>query len=160
RGTFRVESFPGTLADIGASKDEYLASLKGSRRHNVLKKIRRSHANVALRSEVVQQPSLDEVFPLFWQTYERASTRFEKLNRDFFARISEVPYTRFIVLREQSSGAMVAFMMCFELGTKLINKFVGMDYKRPGDWQLHFRLWEATLEYAYSRGVRQIQSGQ
>jgi hypothetical protein len=70
-----------------------------------------------------------------------------------------VPCTRFIVLRE-ATGAMVAFMMCFELGTKLINKFVGMDYRRPGDWQLHFRLWEATLDYAYSRGIRQIQSGQ
>jgi len=158
-GTFRVPSFPGTIVELGASKEEYLASLKGSRRHNVLKKIRRSHANAALRAEVLQKPPLDEIFPLFWQTYERSTTRFEKLNREFFARISHVECTRFITLREES-GAMVAFMMCFELGAKLINKFVGMDYKRPGEWQLHFRLWEATLDYAYSRGIRQIQSGQ
>jgi hypothetical protein len=158
-GTFSVVSFPGTLVELGADRAAYLASLKGSRRHNVVKKIRRSHANASLRAEVLQQPPLDEVFPLFWQTYERSSTRFEKLNREFFARIAEVPCTRFIVLRE-ATGAMVAFMMCFELGTKLINKFVGMDYRRPGEWQLHFRLWEATLDYAYSRGIRQIQSGQ
>jgi len=159
-GTFRVTSFPGTVVELGASKDEYFASLKGSRRHNVRKKMRRSHENAALRAEVLQRPPLDEIFPLFWQTYERSSTRFERLNREFFARISEVPCTRFIALREQSSGAMVAFMMCFELGAKLINKFVGMDYRRPGEWQLHFRLWEATLDYAYSQGIRQIQSGQ
>jgi hypothetical protein len=55
---------------------------------------------------------------------------------------------------------MVAFMLCFELAPKLINKFVGMDYRRPGEWQLHFRLWDAVVDYALSRGLTSIQSGQ
>lgn len=162
-GTFRVVSFPGTIVELGADKGSYLASLKGSRRHNVLKKIRRSRSHFAARAEVLQNPPapvLAEIFGLFTQTYERATTRFERLTPEFFARIAEVPCARFIVLREEPSGAMVAFMLCFELGAKLINKFVGMDYRRPGEWQLHFRLWDAVIDYALSRGVRAIQSGQ
>ena len=162
-GTFRVESFPGTLVELGADKAAYLASLKGSRRHNVLKKIRRSVSHFSARTEVLQGPQprvLDEIFALFVQTYERASTRFERLNREFFARIAQVPCARFVTLREEASGEMVAFMLCFELGAKLINKFVGVDYRRPGEWQLHFRLWDAVVDYALSRGITTIQSGQ
>jgi len=163
-GLFRVVSFPGTIVEFpGASKDDYFAGLKGSRRHNLRKKIRRSNAAVAVRREVLQAPSaklLDEIFALFSQTYERATTRFEKLTREFFARIAAEPCTHFIVLREEASGEMLAFMLCFELAPKLINKFVGIDYRRPKEWLLHFRLWDAALDFALARGLRAIQSGQ
>ncbi|HZE61960.1 MAG TPA: peptidogalycan biosysnthesis protein [Burkholderiales bacterium] len=162
-GMFRVESFPGTIAELGGDKAAYLASLKGSRRHNLLKKVRRSVSHLAVRSEILQRPeprALDEIFPLFMQTYERSSTRFERLPREFFAQIAEAPCARFIVLREDKSGEVIAFMLCFELGAKLINKFVGMDYGRPKEWQLHFRLWDTVVDYALSRGVHAVQSGQ
>ncbi|MCX7172217.1 MAG: hypothetical protein NTY41_18585, partial [Proteobacteria bacterium] len=42
----------------------------------------------------------------------------------------------------------------------VINKFVGIDYARPREWLLYFRLWEAALDWALSRGARSIQSGQ
>ena len=162
-GTFRVVSFPGTLVELGANKAAYLASLKGSRRHNVLKKIRRSVSQVSVRTEVLQKPEprvLDECFALFMQTYKRATASLERLNREFFARIAEVPCARFVTLREEKSGDMIAFMLCFELAPRLINKFVGMDYGRPREWQLHFRLWDAVVDYALSRGLSAIQSGQ
>lgn len=163
-GLFRVVSFPGTIVELGgASKEDYLASLKGSRRHNLRKKIRRSNAAVAVRREVLRAPGaevLDEMFALFQQTYERATTRFEKLTREFFARIAAEPCTHLIVLREEVSGEMLAFMLCFELAPKLINKFVGIDYRRPKEWLLHFRLWDAALDFALARGLRAIQSGQ
>lgn len=162
-GMFRVESFPGTLVELGADKAAYLASLKGSRRHNLRKKIRRSESQFSARADVLQKPearALDEIFALFMQTYERSTTHFERLNREFFAHIAEVPCARFVTVREDKSDAMVAFMLCFELAPKLINKFVGMDYRRPGEWQLHFRLWDAVVDYASSRGLTSIQSGQ
>jgi hypothetical protein len=162
-GMFRVVSFPGTLVELGADKAAYLAGLKGSRRHNVLKKVRRSVTHVAVRTEVLQNPdasALSAIYALFRQTYERSTTRFERLTPEFFAHIAEVPCARFIVLREAKSGDMLAFMLVFELGTRLINKFVGIDYRRPGEWQLHFRLWDTVVDYALSRGLRQIQSGQ
>lgn len=162
-GMFRAESFPGTIVELGADKAAYLASLKGSRRHNLLKKVRRSVSHLTVRTEVLEQPEsrvLDEIFALFMQTYERSSTRFERLPREFFDQIAQVPCARFIALREEKSGEMIAFMLCFELGAKLINKFVGMDYRRPKEWQLHFRLWDPVVDYALSRGLHAIQSGQ
>jgi predicted N-acyltransferase len=111
----------------------------------------------------VQRPDgrvLDALFGLFWQTYEKATTRFEKLNRRFFEIVAARPESHFIVLRERSSDEMIAFMLCFDLGSRIINKFIGIDYRRPRDWLLYFRLWDSALEWALSRGAGAIQSGQ
>jgi len=163
-GLFPVVSFPGTVVEFSSPrKEDYFASLKGSRRHILRKKLRRSAAQAALHTEVIQRPQgevLDQVFALFGQTYERAETRFEKLNRKFFALIAEQPMAHFIVLREPASGAPVAFMLCFELGPKVINKFIGIDYRRPKEWLLYFRLWDAAVDWALARGAQSIQSGQ
>ena len=113
--------------------------------------------------EVVQHPDglvLDEVFSLFWQTYEHATVRFEKLNRKFFEIVATQSVTHFILLRERSSNEMIAFMLCFAVGSKLINKFIGIDYRRPREWLLYFRLWDAAVDWALSRGADTIQSGQ
>ena len=161
---FRVVSFPGTIVEFpGRSKEAYFAALKGTRRHALGKKLRRSAARVDIRIEIIQGPdgrTLDALFGLFWQTYQKATTRFEKLNRKFFEIVATRPESHFIVLREQSSDEMVAFMLCFDMGSRIINKFIGIDYRRPRDWLLYFRLWDAAVEWALSRGADAIQSGQ
>ena len=161
---FRVVSFPGTIVQFpGRSKEAYFAALKGTRRHALRKKLRRSAARVDIRVEIVQGPdghTLDTLFGLFWQTYQKATTRFEKLNRKFFEIVATRPESHFIVLREQSSDEMVAFMFCIDMGSRIINKFIGIDYRRPRDWLLYFRLWDAAVEWALSRGADAIQSGQ
>jgi peptidoglycan biosynthesis/recognition FemAB-like protein len=161
---FRLVSFPGTIVELpGRSKEAYFAALKGTRRHALRKKLRRSAASVDLRVEIVQGPdgrALDALFGLFWQTYQKATTRFEKLNRKFFEIVATRPESHFIVLRERSSDETVAFMLCIDMGSRVINKFIGIDYRRPRDWLLYFRLWDAAVEWALSRGADAIQSGQ
>jgi hypothetical protein len=164
RRLFRVVSFPGTIVELPLrSKEAYFAALKGSRRHILRKKLRRSAARVDIRVEIVQGPdgrALDALFGLFWQTYQKATTRFEKLNRKFFEIIANRPESHFILLRERSSDEMVAFMLCLDMGSRVINKFIGIDYRRPRDWLLYFRLWDAAVDWALSRGADAIQSGQ
>lgn len=161
---FAVTSFPGTLVDLPpGGRDAYFAAMKGSRRHVLKKKLRRSAGLVALDTEVLQSPdaaALDELFGLFWQTYEKATTRFEKLNREFLARLAVLPVTHCVVLRERPTRRAVAFMLCFVLGTRVINKFIGIDYARPKEWLLYFRLWDAAVDFALARGATSIQSGQ
>lgn len=163
-GLFRVTSFPGTVAALPpAGKAAYFAAMKGTRRHVLKKKLRRSTACIDLDVEVIRAPdagTLDELFALFWQTYEKASTRFERLNRVFFREIAALPMAHFIVLREKTAGDAVAFMLCFDLGERIINKFIGIDYRRPRQWLLYFRLWDAAVDFSVSRGAGAIQSGQ
>jgi len=53
----------------------------------------------------------------------------------------------------------VAFRLCFDMGDRLISMFIGIDYSRPKEWMLFFRLWEAALDVALARGFPAIVSG-
>ena len=112
--------------------------------------------------DIVQHPeakTLDGIFGLFWQTYEKSATKFERLNRKFFEIIAEKQATLFVILREKGTGEMIAFMLCLDMGERLINLFIGMDYSRPKEWMLYFRLWEAVVDLALSRGFTAVVSG-
>ena len=162
-GLFPLVSFPGTLVELpNASKEAYLASLKASRRNKLKKKLRLA-TDAPVDVEVLQQPdsaSLDEIFSLFWQTYEKGTTKFEQLNRKFFDLVAGLRHSHFIVLRERTTGGIVAFMLCFTLGEHVINKFIGIDYQKPKEWFLYFRLWEAAVDWSAAQGATSIQSGQ
>ena len=163
-GMFRLVSFPGTAVALPhGSREGYLQSLGGNRRHQFKKKIRRSKEAVGLGVEVLRQPddpTLDKLFALFWQTYEKATTRFERLNRRFFGLVAAESTTSFIVLRAPTTSQPVAFMMCFEFPGQLVNKFIGIDYCTPREWMLYFRLWDAAVDHAIHLGAKVLQSGQ
>ncbi len=163
-GLFRLVSFPGTvLAPPGGTRNAYLQSLGSNQRHQLKKKVRRSKEAVTLGVELLRQPddaTLDKLFALFWQTYEKATTRFERLNRRFFGLIAAEPAASFIVLREPTTAEPVAFMLCFEFPGHLVNKFIGIDYRTPREWFLYFRLWDAAVDRAMTLGATALQSGQ
>jgi hypothetical protein len=161
---FRAVSFPGTIAYLPTrDKADFFTSLKGSRRHNLKKKIRKSVEKASLAAETVRAPdatTLDRIFDLFTQTYQKSDQKFEKLTRKFFDVISEQASVFYLLLRERSSRDIVAFMLCFDMKPILVNKFIGLDYSRPRDWNLYFRLWDATLDLAAEHGYSAIESGQ
>jgi hypothetical protein len=163
RRLFRVVSLPNTVVELPSHrKEDYLAAMKRSRRYNLKSKLRRSRELVALSVEVVQHPdakTLDEIFGLFWQTYEKSTSKFERLSRKFFEVFADKEAALFIILREKVTGEMVAFRLCFDMGQRLINMYIGMDYSRPKEWMLFFRLWEAAVDVALSRGFTAIVSG-
>lgn len=157
-------SYPGTVVALPPpDKNAYLAALTHNRRHNLLKKLRRSHEILPLKTEVIVAPSeaeLDEIFALFQQTYARGKTKFERLDRRFFAEIRAQRPARFVVQRDASTGAMVAFMLLFCFPGRVINKFIGLDYRQPGRASLYFRLFDAALDAAYAGAATELQSGQ
>ena len=54
----------------------------------------------------------------------------------------------------------MAFMLVFHLGDRVINKFIGLDYRRGAKAYLYFRLFDAALDFAYAGGAKELQSGQ
>jgi hypothetical protein len=164
RPLFSMTSFPGTVVALpGRGKDDYFAALKGGQRRNLKRKLRRGAEAVDITIEMIQNPTtraIDEIFALFQQSYEKATTQFEHLDRRFFEIVATQPVAHFVVLREKRSGEMLAFMLGFDMGGRVIHKYLGIDYRRPQEWALYFRLWDAIVDWALSRGASSIQSGQ
>ncbi len=163
RRLFRVTSLPNTIVELPSRrKEDYFAAMKRSRRQNLKRKLRRSKEQVALSVEIVQRPdtkTLDDIFRLFRQTYEKSTSKFERLDRKFFEVFAAQQAALFIILREKVTDEIVAFRLCFDMGERLISMFIGMDYRRPKEWMLFFRLWEAAVDVALSRGFTAIISG-
>ena len=163
KGLFHLVSFPGTSLPLeGNTKDDYIASIKSSRRNKLKKKLKQAH-DAPVYVEILHRPNdqvLQEIFGLFWQTYEKGNTKFERLNHRFFEILSSYENAHYVILRHKQNHEMVAFMLCFALGDHVINKFIGIDYRQPKEWFLYFKLWDAAVEWSYSVGGKSIQSGQ
>ena len=162
-------SYPGTrISNIEGGFDAYLQRLTGNRRHNLRKKLRQSRSHIDLETEIlspldgsrIDDALIEEVWGLFRNTYERATTKFEHLTRRFWELVSREPQSRLIVLRRRADGEAVAFMLVILQGERAINKFIGIDYSLGSKAYLYFRLWEEFMRFAMSSGASEVQSGQ
>lgn len=160
---FRIPSFPGTSIPLHAGGyTSFQEGLNSKRRHRINAKLRRGEAAIPLRAQTLVSPDdaeLDTMFALFEQTAARATTRFERLTRDFFAAAARFPESTFIVLRD-TAGAIRAFMLMFDLGDRMINQFIGLDYSTGDNAYLHFRLFVAAYDAASRGRARALCSGQ
>ncbi len=163
-GLVPVVSFPGTRIEVPPDGIAgYMRSLRGPSRSNIKRKLKRSAETGDLNVTVVQNPGekeLGEIFGLFWQTYTRATTKFEQLTPEFFRQLAAAEPTWFVMLRRPHDGMLAAFMLCFKVGDRVINKFVGFDYALDPDWFLYFRLFVEAMGWASSIGATTMQSGQ
>jgi predicted N-acyltransferase len=163
-GLFSLASYPGARLYLKETGFEgYIQSLRSNQRYQLKKKLRQSREMGRLDTCVIQRPdkeTLDEIFDLFWQTYQRGKTKFERLTPTFFDKIASEPVSYFILLKDPATKRLVAFMLCFRTGKRVINKFIGLDYAYKGNWYLYFRLWEEAVAWAVRTGADEIQSGQ
>ena len=163
KNLFPLISFPSALLKLkGEHADDYINSLKESRRYPLRKKLRKALL-APLDVSIVHLPdnqTLHQLYRLFSRSYLKGKTKFEELTPEFFEFISREKEAHFIILRHQSSQEIVAFMLCFDLKEHVINKFIGIDYDAPRDWFIYFRLWLEAVNWAYKIGAKTIQSGQ
>ena len=163
KNLFPLISFPSALLKLkGGNADDYINSLKESRRYPLRKKLRKALL-APLDVSIVHLPdnqTLHQLYRLFSRSYLKGKTKFEELTPEFFEFISREKEAHFIILRHQSSQEIVAFMLCFDLKERVINKFIGIDYDAPRDWFIYFRLWIEAVNWAYKIGAKTIQSGQ
>lgn len=164
RSVFRIPSYPGTVIPI--HRDGYAAFLAGqraSRRYKIRRKLAVGEAAVPVHARLVAHPDateLDALFALFQQTYARGSTKFELLTREFFYEIAGAEESNFIVFSDPSTDRPVAFMLLLNLGQRIINQFVGIDYSMGDRAFLPFRLFAKAYDWAAQRGAPTLCSGQ
>lgn len=162
--TFRMVSYPGSSIPLmGGGYDAYLATMQSRRRYKMKEKLRRGAARLPTTSSIIRRPSNAEIlqmFALYWQTYQRGKTKFECLTPEFFAAIAEADESTFIIQHHRQSGQMLSFMLLFDLGERVINQFIGIDYAATDGGFPHFQLFASAYDWACTTDARVMQSGQ
>ena len=164
RGVFRIPSYPATIIPVlRGGYAAFLATQKASRRYKIKRKLALGEASAPVDTRVVDCPDSGELgtlFALFQQTCARGTTQFEVLAPEFFREIAAAEESRFIVLADRATRRPVAFMLLLDLGERVINQFVGIDYSLGPRAYLPFRLFARAYDWADQQGASVLCSGQ
>lgn len=141
---------PIDFADIEA----YLARFSKARRKNFRRKLR---AEKVLTIEILRkgdsafadETQIDIYYRLYENVYAQSAVHFDFLSKDFFRALLQQAddSLRFITYRNPS-GQLIGYNICFVLGNKLVDKYIGLDYPAATDYSLYFVSWFYNLAYA------------
>lgn len=162
-GFFKVESFPCAVTELNfKTLDEYINSLGQATRKSLRKKIKRAYAlaNISIKVADDADGIIDQVQALYENTYHSGTTRFEKLNREFFLNVARnlSPYVKFFLY--YCDGKLGAFNLCFVSNDLFIDKFIGFDYEISNRFNLYFLSWCHNVEWCLKHSIRFYHSGQ
>ena len=162
-GYMRIPSMPAAVLDLDFSSiDEYMRLKLGAGfRSNLRRKLRDNDKLGTLTLDVVvdASPFLDQLFPLYLQTYERSPFHFEKLPWQYFTELGlRMPdRTRFFLWRQ--NGRVLAFALCMVHERVMYYLNLGMDYPVALDRHLYFVVWRDLVTWALASGLKKIETG-
>ena len=152
RGFVRLPSFPLTRLKVSP---DYWKTLSSKKRSD-LNRQRRAAAGLR-REETVGLPVELEgaVYSLYRQTQRRAEFKFLELPPTYFRETS--PLSRFVFYFEQDQ--MIGFHQMICTPSKMICKYIGMDYSRAPSYRLYFSLMLDCIDIAIREGIPEIDFG-
>jgi predicted N-acyltransferase len=130
-------------------------------RKNLRRKLRALDDAPPVTMEVLSDATslVDELFPLYWQTYSRSDFKFEELNKEYFCQIGQrLPdRVRYFIWRQQ--GRIIAFNLCLVHDGTLYDLDVGLDYAVALDLHMYFVTWRDVIEWCLKNGVKTYHTG-
>lgn len=162
-GYARVPSMPGARLAIDFKDFEDYMQQKLGRifRKNLRRKFKNSAQFAPVTLEVVNDisPYVEELYPLYVQTYSRSQFQFEKLTKDYLIEMGRrMPErTRYFIWRQE--GRAVAFALCMVHGDALYDLNVGMDYTVALDLHLYFLTFRDIIQWAAENKMKNYYTG-
>lgn len=163
-GFFKINSFPSTDMDISfLSFDEYLKTLSNASRGGLKRKFKKIEGQVKIDLEITNKPredTLNEIYALYLQTYEKQEVGLEKLSIDFFRNISKnMPdETKFFLWK--INNKLAAFAFCLTSGEHFIDYYLGFDYSIAYRYGLYFVRFRDLMNWCIKNKIKKYEMGQ
>jgi|GEM_PF-101804 len=152
---------PVDYADV----DEYIARFSKTRRKDFRRKMK---AGERLKIDILykgdsafyDRAQLAEYYRLYEQVYRQSEVHFDFLSPDFFKALLQEAGEglRFITYRDEA-GRLIGYNICFIVGDRLVDKYIGLDYPAATDYSLYFVSWFFNLSYARRQGLSYYIAG-
>ncbi len=148
-----------TLALPHATVDAYLATLSRATRRDLRRKLRsRSALRIEWRRDL--EGIREDVMRLYRATLEQASMQLEELTPEFFDTVLAELGPRASCVCYWLGERLVAFNLVLHDANRLIDKYIGMDYRHARELNLYYVSWMENVRYAIEHRVPLYQSGQ
>jgi hypothetical protein len=160
----RVPGLPGVKLDLDFSCFEEFMTKKLSKvyRKNLRRKFRALEALPPVTLEVhngCSPEQVDEIFPLYWEVYQRAKLSFEVLNREYLFRLGQSMPDKIRLFLWRQEGRLVAFNMGIVHDGVIDDLYVGFDYEAVSTLNLYFLTWRDVIEWSIQNGIKTYRSG-
>ena len=163
-GYRRVPSMPAAtadLADFSGFEDYLQRKLSKVFRKNLRRKFKKLAEQPPITMEVLQDgtPVMDEIYPLYYQTFTRSEFQFEELTKEYLCQLGQrMPdRTRFFLWRQ--NGKLIAFNVCLIHDGILYDLDIGLDYSIALDLHLYFVTWRDVVQWSIEHGLRMYHTG-
>ncbi len=162
-GYRRVPSMPAATLKLDFTSFEQYMTERLSKvfRKNLRRKFRALEEAKPLKLEVLVDAShlVDEIFPLYLQTFHRSEFKFEELTKEYFCMIGRTmpERVRYFIWRQEER--IVAFSLVLVHDGVLYDMDVGMDYSVALDLHLYFVTWRGIIQWCLENGVHTYHTG-
>ena len=104
------------------------------------------------------EAEVDELYPLYLQTYNRSGMHFEKLTPEFLVRLglSMPDKVRYFVWRQ--NGRPIAFSVCTIDGDTICDEYIGLDYQSSISSSLYHYTFRDIVTWAIENGLKTYAS--
>jgi predicted N-acyltransferase len=160
-GFTRAPSMPMTALDVQYDSFEtYMQkALTRTARWDLRKKFKATAGEPIVMSVTDNAADIvDEIYPLYLQTFERSKLRFEKLTKAYFTQLSRRMSDKARFLLWRRDGKLVAFTLCMIEGDSIFSEYVGFDYAIALDLHLYHYAARDLIRWAIASGYKWIRS--
>jgi hypothetical protein len=160
----RVPGLPGVKLELDFSCFEEFMTKKLSKvyRKNLRRKFKALESLPPVSFEVrngCTPEQVDEIFPLYWEVYQRAKLSFEVLNREYLIRLGQSMPDRIRLFLWRQEGRLVAFNLGIVQDGVIDDLYVGFDYEAASRLNLYFLTWRDVIEWSVQNGIKTYRSG-
>jgi hypothetical protein len=160
----RIPGLPAVKLELDFSSFEEFTTKKLSKvyRKNLRRKFKvlGSFPPVAFEAHCGCTPEqVEEIFPLYWEVYQRAKLSFEVLNRKYLIQLGQIMPDKIRLFLWRQEGRLVAFNMGIVHEGIIDDLYVGFDYRAASKLNLYFLTWRDVIEWSVQNGLKTYRSG-
>jgi predicted N-acyltransferase len=159
-GFTRLPGLPTALLDLPyRTLRDYLGSLSRATRKDMRRKAK-AFEGVRIERRTSIEDVIGEVSRLYEETVAHSDLQFECLPPDYFQELLRSLTPNANVFLYWAENKLIAFNFVIEVGDRLIDKYIGMDYKVVKKYNTYFNTWLCNVIYCIDHGIPVYQSGQ
>ena len=166
QGFFVVEGLPLAYLPIDFSDvNTYLGRLPKSARRYVQRRLRTREqmtvAQIPTGAAFADDSLVAAYYALYREVQDNSNIGFDRLPLSFFSALLRCETSGGLVFeyRHGETGELLGWNLCFEVGGRLVDKYIGLSYPAAREMNLYFVSWIVNLEYALERGLTQYVAG-
>lgn len=144
------------------SFDKYLATLSGSRRSDFRRKLKLAaevkRVEVQTGDAFFSDAIVGQIYQHYINVFERNDIQFDKLSVDFFKQVLQRTDDGYVYVYYYQDR-MVGFNLCYIIGDKFVDKYIGTSDPEGKDLSLFYNMKFDNIKLCLEKGLKKYVVG-